>query len=488
MTLLPNHYVDLSGAPPTPSKEMPDKPSRELPPAENSTSGPSMEETVPMKSNMNIPMIEEPEQATTVPGPSKEPQLLGKDSPSEEAPNTERKKWNVKIRTWHATNGDTPGRVGVDIVVVSLYNSSMATEERPDADFRLFEPPDADFPQSSDEDREDIPFNDFLYQTQKVFAAESPSPSAPKTPVTLEEDPLADLKVTKGNWLKNPEMLPKYFPNARITTMAYDVYGRGDLPMDISRASEQLREYLSSIKIERPHRHELWQTWDFPVPIVFIGHGYGESIIFQALLGDLSIPELSFDLLKRTAGVLFFSCWFNEWDLPRLLSLPERSKIFRKSVPRSIRRGKLVEAFYKLETAQETKSNMERTHKDGQLKYGSPRSVDLFLHSIFTTVICYHSTKPPCVLDFDNHSINYEWLVDSVKPNMLHFTVNSDHTGLLYFAPIDEAFQRVLDGVQRALTVWGILNEIKNPSAPVQRQQLCLQLGKEVDVDTKDFR
>jgi hypothetical protein len=232
----------------------------------------------------------------TEPESSQNRSSQGENTTSESAPGTEKKRWNVKIRSWHATTGNDIGPVGVEIMLVYLYNIAFPGRTSENADFLLFEEEEndeADTQPHGDSGSPGTFLKELLDDTFVARMHSDPSKPAPAKTAKRERLPLSETKtgVTVVNWLKNPEMLPKYFPDARITTIAFDVHGRSDSPMDITGAGEQLREYLSTIDRNQPS-----------IPIVFIGHTWGAAFVFQALLGYLKRPEPRLDIFQRTAG------------------------------------------------------------------------------------------------------------------------------------------------------------------------------------------
>lgn len=75
---------------------------------------------------------------------------------------------------------------------------------------------------------------------------------------------------TKKHWLKDPDMLPKKVPNARIMVYNYESYWYGDdaIKISVNDVASKLLSALCEERKECPHR-----------PLIFIGHCFGGLVI-----------------------------------------------------------------------------------------------------------------------------------------------------------------------------------------------------------------
>jgi hypothetical protein len=99
------------------------------------------------------------------------------------------------------------------------------------------------------------------------------------------------------NWLSSPDMLPKQFPRARVTTVGFDLGPASSAPLDFESASNQLLDYLEDIRKGKTQP-----------PILLLGHSYGGIFIIQSLTKIAKQNSNAKSLLEKTAGVFLFSC------------------------------------------------------------------------------------------------------------------------------------------------------------------------------------
>ncbi|KAI2621788.1 hypothetical protein GGR54DRAFT_599830 [Hypoxylon sp. NC1633] len=105
------------------------------------------------------------------------------------------------------------------------------------------------------------------------------------------------------HWLKDPEMLPRALPNARIMRFGYKSawYGsKEDKPKktDVSDVADMLLSALEH------HRHDINR------PIIFMAHSYGGLVLMQALRRSFDDPDKWSRIFFHTAGLIFFGTPF----------------------------------------------------------------------------------------------------------------------------------------------------------------------------------
>jgi len=98
------------------------------------------------------------------------------------------------------------------------------------------------------------------------------------------------------NWLKDPDMVQKHIPGARLTTVSFDIKpGLSSVP-SFESAARQLNDYLKSHYDGRKR-----------VPIIFLGYTLGGLFIIKAvsdLQADFGSAE---SIISYTAGLFLFS-------------------------------------------------------------------------------------------------------------------------------------------------------------------------------------
>lgn len=152
----------------------------------------------------------------------------------------------------------------------------------------------------------------------------------------LKSKPLSMLTV---NWLRDPTMLPKAIPEARIISVGFDIRDAFDAPIDFEAAAAQLSETLTEVRLNCSTR-----------PILFIGHGYGGIFIEQALVKGACGDENSKPILETTSGAFFFSCPVLGFDetrtlLAKLYEIPADAPLFTSIVTPSAKLRKLTDEF-----------------------------------------------------------------------------------------------------------------------------------------------
>jgi len=154
--------------------------------------------------------------------------------------------------------------------------------------------------------------------------------------ILLKSKPLSMPTV---NWLRDPTMLPKAIPEARIISVGFDIRDAFDAPIDLEAAAAQLSETLAEVRLNCSAR-----------PILFIGHGYGGIFIEQALVKGACGDETSKPILETTSGAFFFSCPVLGFDetrtlLAKLYEIPVDAPLFTSIVPSSAKLRKLTDEF-----------------------------------------------------------------------------------------------------------------------------------------------
>jgi hypothetical protein len=283
-------------------------------------------------------------------------------------------------------------------------------------------------------------------------------------------------------------MLPKDFPWERIWTVAFDVEGRVDYPMNITRASDELKEHLLTISSGQPLSFR--DARCLPRPMILIGHTYGTIFIFKALLELSNEQDRRLDLLQRVAGVLAFcypskvnngKIWENDEEtqgMARLLQVPEISRIFAETLPSLLHCDKVVDAFYRLSDVREVQAEpaMEdscpSTHATRLLGLSFGR--DPVESGIFNTVISYRSP-------------DWRGFSPGITGNVPGVLLTRQLETAFSFPSRDADFISMIEGVRKALTTWGLFNRVRKGMLGKPFPRGCEERG-DFDLNVKDFR
>ncbi|KAF2727552.1 hypothetical protein EJ04DRAFT_517173 [Polyplosphaeria fusca] len=99
------------------------------------------------------------------------------------------------------------------------------------------------------------------------------------------------------NWLKDPDMLPKAIPEARVISIGFNIHDALNAPVDIDATAAQLSENIAGVRSACPTR-----------PILFLAHGFAGILVEQLLIKGASGDQTSESILETTSGLFLFSC------------------------------------------------------------------------------------------------------------------------------------------------------------------------------------
>ena len=108
------------------------------------------------------------------------------------------------------------------------------------------------------------------------------------------------------NWLEDERTLRKLLPDAKVMAAGIDIQNTLDSAIDLAMAASMLED---KITLKPPSPQNL--------PLLFIGHGFGGTVVQKMLLNGTQTPAASVKakaLLDRTAALVLFSCPISNSD------------------------------------------------------------------------------------------------------------------------------------------------------------------------------
>jgi hypothetical protein len=227
------------------------------------------------------------------------------------------KKTKLKPCTQILHTPETQSWRWVDIVVVHLFSKT-----RTGSALNLFEA-QHNSPTTENDRANNRGQNEVEKEPEGISPEAEPKSSTGATNPTGHHSQSASLRTPSVNWLKDPEMLPKAIPDARIISIGYEIPQVPDSPpLDVDSAATELVKSLASIRSDCSRR-----------PILFIGHGYGGIFIEEALIQGAWQDHPAKIILDTTAGMFLFSCPVYGSDRTRELlakayGMPATARIF----------------------------------------------------------------------------------------------------------------------------------------------------------------
>ncbi|KAK4160854.1 hypothetical protein QBC43DRAFT_244760 [Cladorrhinum sp. PSN259] len=105
------------------------------------------------------------------------------------------------------------------------------------------------------------------------------------------------------NWLKDPDMLPKAVPTARIMRFGYEStwFGSDKVEPKKTYVSDVAEMLLKQLELNRRNTTR---------PVIFVAHSYGGLVLMQALRSSFDNPDKWSNIFRSTAGLIFFGTPF----------------------------------------------------------------------------------------------------------------------------------------------------------------------------------